>query len=84
MIRDDVQLDLTFALGEIQNIQSELETYFDPDKGILLQRLEGIEARLKELRETFENFVSDGFVDVEQAASAALGRLKGAYVFTED
>lgn len=65
MTHDDIELDLTYALGEIQNIQSELETYFDPMQGIvwandaqnagraadLAIRLEGVEARLKEIED---------------------------------
>lgn len=41
-----MELDLTYALGEIQDIRSELETNLDP----LAERIEGIEARLAEVR----------------------------------
>lgn len=60
MIRDDTELDLTYALGEIQDIRTELD-------GALADRLEGIEARLAEVR----------------SALALAGLLPGGYVFTE-
>lgn len=54
----DVETDIAYALGEIQNIQTELESYFDPEDGLVLlrlqqltERLEGIEARLAEVTE---------------------------------
>lgn len=69
---DDADLDS--AIGEIQNIQREMETYFDPKNGIILQRLEGVEARLKELTDTLLVFFDDAGSNPHAAAAAAWGR----------
>lgn len=48
-MNDNVEIDLTYAIGEIQDIQAELETYKLSD---LASRLEGVEVRIKELTDT--------------------------------
>lgn len=45
---DTVEIDLTYAISEIQDIQAELDTHKLSD---MASRLEGVEARLKELTE---------------------------------
>lgn len=52
---DTVDIDLTYAISEIQDIQLELETNLGPD-GVIIQRLEGIEARLKEVTDALIDY----------------------------
>lgn len=45
---DRLDDNIEYALGEIMNIQSELEQYFGGDRNPI-HRLEGVEARLGEI-----------------------------------
>lgn len=76
---NEVELDLNYALGELTNIQSELEQYFGKGPGNLPERLEGIEARLKELQDTLLNyFSSDAAITAAYRANDAY-RVNAAY-----
>lgn len=70
---DTVEIDLTYAISEIQDIQSELELHSLSDMGA---RLEGVEARLKEIGDTlleyFSAYVTSG---PHSAAATAYERL---------
>ena len=76
MIRDDVQLDLTFALGEIQDIRGELETKLDP----LAERLEGIEIRLKELTDALYEYAGSAASNPHAAGESARRKLWDARI----
>lgn len=70
---DTVEIDLTYAISEIQDIQAELELHNLPDMG---RRLEGIEARLKEVTDALlEYFTTAITIGPSFAAAQAYERL---------
>lgn len=77
----DIALDITYALGEIQNIQSELELNWDVAKHFAA-RLEGVEARLGFLADALYEYLRDAASNPTAAAVDTRDRLVAE--FAED
>jgi hypothetical protein len=71
---DGVDIDLTYAISEIQDIQAELKTNHTRDTEIA-SRLEGVEARLKEVTEALIEYASFAASSPYAAASTLIERL---------
>ncbi|HEY6014214.1 MAG TPA: hypothetical protein VIU37_09405 [Candidatus Limnocylindrales bacterium] len=78
------EIDVQYALGELQNLQTEMEQYFGTDGSLKPERIEGIEARLKEQGDTIarlvgaveallEDIASNPYTAVEMASFALRG-----------
>lgn len=70
---DTVEIDLTYAISEIQDIQAELELH---NLSNMTLRLEGVEARLKEVTDALLEYFSAAITTGHYfAASQAYERL---------
>ena len=55
----EIETDLDYIKGELLNVQTELETYFGKGGSVLpglVERIEGIEARVGELKSYFTGY----------------------------